>query len=69
MRFWRKCTITDIEPNEKLTVLLELHFVELVKVKTISKDSPVTFWVEFFKNPYSEQAKALCEYRLEIKEA
>ena len=69
MRFWRKCTITDIETNEKLTDLLELHFIELGKVKSIKKDSPVTFWIEFFKNPYSEQVKALCDYVPEIKEA
>ena len=33
------------------------------------KDSPITFWIEFFKNPYSEQVKALCDYVPEIKEA
>ena len=32
-------------------------------------DSPITFWVEFFKNPYSEKVRKLCEYVPEIKEA
>ena len=33
------------------------------------EDSPITFWIEFFKDPYSEKVKKLCEYVPEIKEA
>ena len=68
-RFWKKYAITDLETNEKLTDLFELHFIELSKIKEVRKDSPITFWIEFFKNPYSEQVKTLCDYVPEIKEA
>ena len=68
-RFWKKYGITDLETNEKLTDLFELHFIELSKIKEVRKDSPITFWIEFFKNPYSEQVKTLCDYVPEIKEA
>ena len=68
-RFWKKYAITDLETNERLTDLFELHFIELSKIKEVRKDSPITFWIEFFKNPYSEQVKALCDYVPEIKEA
>ncbi len=46
-----------------------MHFIELSKIKEVRKDSPITFWIEFFKNPYSEQVKTLCDYVPEIKEA
>ena len=68
-RFWKKYAITDLETNERLTDLFELHFIELSKIKEVRKDSPITFWIEFFKNPYSEQVKTLCDYVPEIKEA
>lgn len=68
-RFWRKAILLDKETNEQLTDLLELHFIELGKMKEMREDSPITFWIEFFKDPYSEKVKKLCEYVPEIKEA
>ena len=68
-RFWRKAVLLDKETNEELTDLLELHFIELGKMKEMREDSPITFWIEFFKDPYSEKVKELCEYVPEIKEA
>ena len=62
-------TYRDDETNEELTDLLELHFIELGKMKEMREDSPITFWIEFFKEPYSEKVKELCEYVPEIKEA
>jgi len=38
-------------------------------MKEMREDSPITFWIEFFKDPYSEKVKELCEYVPEIKEA
>ena len=35
----------------------------------ISEDRPITFWIEFFKDPYSEKVRKLCEYIPEIREA
>ncbi len=68
-RFWRKAVLLDKETNEQLTDLLELHFIELGKMKEMREDNPITFWIEFFKDPYSEKVKKLCEYVPEIKEA
>ena len=68
-RYWRKCHITDDENKEIVTDLLELQFVELNKLKKFTKESPLTFWIEFFRNPYSEQCKELYKFVPELKEA
>ncbi len=68
-RYWRKCHITDDGNNEILTDLLEIQFVELNKLKKFTKESPLTFWIEFFKNPYSEECKELYKFVPELKEA
>jgi predicted transposase/invertase (TIGR01784 family) len=52
-----------------MTDLLEMQFIELNKLRQVDKASPITFWIEFFRNPYSESVKALCDYVPEIKEA
>jgi predicted transposase/invertase (TIGR01784 family) len=68
-RCWRKGHVIDDETNEKMTDLLEMQFIELNKLRQVDKASPITFWIEFFRNPYSESVKALCDYVPEIKEA
>jgi predicted transposase/invertase (TIGR01784 family) len=68
-RYWRKGHVSDDETKEKMTELLEIQFIELNKMRQIDKESPITFWIEFFKNPYSEGVKALCDYVPEIREA
>ena len=68
-RYWRKCHLTDDESKEILTDLLEIQFVELNKLKKFTKESPLTFWIEFFKNPYSEECKELYKFVPELKEA
>ena len=68
-RYWRKCHLTDDENKEILTDLLEIQFVELNKLKKFTKESPLTFWIEFFKNPYSEECKELYKFVPELKEA
>ena len=68
-RYWRKCHITDDETHERLTDLLEIQFLELDKLKKFTKESPITFWIEFFKNPYSEECKELYKFVPELKEA
>lgn len=68
-RFWRKGYIKDDETNEKFTDMLEMHFLELNKMRKVKEDSPITFWIEFFRDPYSEKIKSLCEFVPEIKEA
>ena len=68
-RYWRKCHITDDETHERITNLLEIQFLELDKLKKFTKESPITFWIEFFKNPYSEECKELYKFIPELKEA
>ena len=68
-RYWRKCHITDDETHECITNLLEIQFLELDKLKKFTKESPITFWIEFFKNPYSEECKELYKFIPELKEA
>ena len=67
-RYWRTNFIKDNETNEKLSDLLEIHFLELNKMKQIEKESPITFWIEFLKNPDSEEVKKICEFVPEIRE-
>ena len=43
--------------------------MELNKLKKFTKESPLTFWIEFFKNPYSEECKELYKFVPELKEA
>jgi predicted transposase/invertase (TIGR01784 family) len=68
-RYWRKNYILDVESNEKLTDLLEIHFLELNKMREIKEESPLTFWLEFLRNPYSEKVTSLCKFVPEIREA
>jgi predicted transposase/invertase (TIGR01784 family) len=68
-RFCRKGHICDDETKEIMTDLLEMQFLELDKLNKVDEEAPITFWVEFFKDPYSEAVRALCDYVPEIKEA
>ena len=68
-RYWRKGHLIDDETHEKMTDLLEMQFIELNKLRQVDRESPITFWIEFFRNPYSENVRALCDYVPEIKEA
>ena len=68
-RYYRKLYITDGETNERATDLLELQFLELNKMKKYTKESPITFWIEFFRDPYSEACQELYKFVPEIKEA
>ena len=56
-RFWHKHFVMDSETNERLTDLLELHFLELPKVKKLPTESPIMFWLEFINDPNSEKIR------------
>lgn len=68
-RFWRKCHLRDDETNEIVTDLLEFQFVELPKMDKIDDNEPLTYWIEFLKNPYSKESEEICEKVPAIKEA
>jgi predicted transposase/invertase (TIGR01784 family) len=68
-RYWRKGYLKDDHNNEKFTDLLEMHFLELNKMRQVEEESPITFWIEFFKDPYSQKIASICEFVPEIREA
>jgi predicted transposase/invertase (TIGR01784 family) len=61
-RFWHTYHMRDDETHELLTDVEEIHFLELTKMKEFRKDSPVTWWLEFIKNPHSEVVKKIGEF-------
>jgi predicted transposase/invertase (TIGR01784 family) len=52
-----------------LTDMEEIHFLELPKMKKFSKKSPITWWLEYLKNPHSEAVERIGEFEPTIKEA
>lgn len=58
-RYWHKNLLMDTQTKEKLTDLLEIHFLELKKIKKRPPDSPILFWLEFIDNPESEKIKKM----------
>lgn len=68
-RYWHKDFITDSESNEKLTDLLEIHFLELPKVRKLPTEGAIMFWMEFINNPESEKIKDLYKTEKVYEEA
>ncbi len=56
-RYWHKHFVTDAETHEQLTDLLEIHFLELPKVRKLPTENAIMFWMEFINNPESEKIK------------
>ena len=70
-RYWRKCYIKDDKTGERITELLEIHFLEIGKMKErmLTKDNPVTMWIEFLKNPFSKEVEEMEKKVPELKRA
>lgn len=68
-RYWHKGFLTDPKTHERLTDLLEIHFLELKKIKKRKPDSPIMFWLEFIDNPESERIKKMYELEAVFSEA
>jgi predicted transposase/invertase (TIGR01784 family) len=68
-RFWHTYHLREDETHELLTDDAEIHFLELRKMKKFSEDSPITWWLEFIKNPHSEVVDKIGEFEPIIKEA
>ncbi|QAA33579.1 Rpn family recombination-promoting nuclease/putative transposase [Clostridium manihotivorum] len=62
--------LKEIETNEELTDIIEMHFIEIPKLKdnTDEKDMLVA-WTEFLKNPESEKVRSLELTVEEIRQA
>jgi predicted transposase/invertase (TIGR01784 family) len=69
-RFHTGYRLKEIETNEELTDIIEMHFIEIPKLKdnTDEKDMLVA-WTEFLKNPESEKVRSLELTVEEIRQA
>jgi predicted transposase/invertase (TIGR01784 family) len=61
-RFWHTYHMREDETNEILTDIEEIHFIEILKLKEYREDSPITWWVEFIRNPHSEIVDKIGEF-------
>ncbi|MBX7281856.1 Rpn family recombination-promoting nuclease/putative transposase, partial [Clostridium chauvoei] len=65
----------EIETNEELTDIEEIHFIEIPKLKDLDDDANIdtidmlTAWIEFLKDPESNVVRKLEFSKEEIKEA
>lgn len=72
-RFHNGYRLKEIETNEELTDLQEIHFIEIPKLKKLSTEEEVVDmlegWVEFLRDPESEVVRKLEMTTKEIREA
>ncbi|MDR1013132.1 MAG: Rpn family recombination-promoting nuclease/putative transposase, partial [Lactobacillales bacterium] len=68
-KFWHTYHMREDETYELLTDLAEIHFLELPKMQKFSKKNPVTWWLEYLKNPHSKTVEQIGEFEPVIKEA
>ncbi|MGU8479197.1 PD-(D/E)XK nuclease family transposase, partial [Clostridium perfringens] len=63
-RYHNTYRLKEINTNEELTDIEEIHFIELPKSKHVDKDEvnnidSLLKWIEFIKEPESETVKIL----------
>lgn len=74
-RFHNGYRLKEIETNEELTDIEEIHFIEIPKLQDLDDDANVdtidmlTAWIEFLKDPESNIVRKLEFSNAEIKEA
>ena len=65
--------LKEIETNEELTDIEEIHFIEIPKLKKLNSEEEVVdmleAWVEFLRDPESEVVRKLEMSNSEIREA
>ena len=62
--------LKEIESNEELTNIIEMHFIEIPKLEDYSDEKDMLVaWTEFLKNPESEKVRGLELSVEEIREA
>ena len=60
----------EIESNEELTDIIEMHFIEIPKLEQNSDEKDLlTAWTEFLRDPESEKVRSLEMSIEEIREA
>lgn len=72
-RFHNGYRLKEIQTNEELTDLQEIHFIEIPKLKKLDKDQEIVdmleAWVEFLRDPESEVIRKIEMTNKEIREA
>ncbi len=69
-RFHNGYRLKELETNEELSDVLEIHFIEIPKLHENSDEKDMLVaWTEFLKNPESEKVRDLEMSIEEIKEA
>lgn len=69
-RFHNGYRLKEIEVNEELTDVLEIHFIEIPKLQENSDEKDMLVaWIEFLKDPESEKVRSLEMNINEIREA
>ena len=72
-RFHNGYRLKEIETNEELTNIQEIHFIEIPKLKKINSEKDIVDvlegWVEFLRDPESEVVRKLEMTNKEIREA
>ena len=72
-RFHNGYRLKEIETNEELTDIQEIHFIEIPKLKKLDSEEVVVdmleAWVEFLRDPESEVVRKLEMTNSEIREA
>ncbi|WP_297135345.1 Rpn family recombination-promoting nuclease/putative transposase [Terrisporobacter sp.] len=72
-RFHNGYRLKEIETNEELTDLQEIHFIEIPKLKKFESSEEIVDllegWVEFLRDPESEVVRKLEMSNKEIREA
>ena len=72
-KFHSAYRLKDCETNEELTDVMELHFIELKKMKDVQRvedvKSKLEAWLYFINQPDSELVQELEKVEIEIKEA
>jgi predicted transposase/invertase (TIGR01784 family) len=67
--FWHTYHMREDNTYELLTDMEEIHFLELPKMQEFNKASPITWWLEYLKNPHSKAVEKIGEFEPVIKEA
>ena len=71
-RFHNRYRLKEIETNEELTDIQEIHFIEIPKLNKLNSEEVVDMleaWIEFLRDPESEVVRKLEMTNKEIREA
>src|SRR5574344_1791651 len=72
-RYHNAYRLKEIKTNEQLTDIMEIHFIEIPKLKKVENSEEITdmltAWVEFISNPEGEVIANLEMSKKEIREA